>query len=180
MKKVLLLSVSFLVLSGSVSLLRGLGTDHPHPVIKGDGGWADAYYKIFNRPDRVHGFFVNSGDVFFYAGNTKAFNEFLVQCSVLEDISFKLILHVGRQKARSPWDKEDRDIAIDWRLYVDRRSVKKGEGRQPFIGEIDLWLGGSVKLAEVKVPINILVTSGGEIQDFIAEHEKKRVAGKDK
>jgi hypothetical protein len=167
----LALSVTFLICVAAVGLW-GLGSDHgPGPVPAGDGGWPEAFTEIFNREDRVHGYFVNSGDVFFYAGDADAFNEFLEQCSKLEDADHELVLHPGKAKVRSPWDKEGRGIDGDWRLYADRRPRTPGK---KYLVQVDLWLGGKVPLEGLKVPLNFSVRSGGEIEKFVADHKEKR------
>jgi len=149
----------------------GLGADHGSgPIGPNDGGWPEEFREIFNRKDRVHGYFVNSGDVFYYAGDTKACNEFLEQCSKLGDADHELILHPGRAKVRSPWDKEDRDIEAEWRLYADRRPRTPGK---KYLVQVDLWLGGKVSLEDLKVPDDFTVRSGGEIEKFVAEHTNK-------
>ena len=177
MKSVSLVSVCVLATWMFQQPVWAAGADHPHPVTKGDGGWPDAYYEIFNRKDRVHGYFVNSGDVFFYAADSKRFNTFLLECSELEDTSLELILHVGRKKARSPWDKKDRDIDVDWRLLADRGRRTGGKAELSFMIQIDVWLGGAVSLDELQIPTNITVRSAGEIDLFIWEHEKKQNVG---
>lgn len=170
--------IGALVFCMAAAVAWGLGADHgPGPVGPNDGGWPEEFRGIFNRKDRVHGYFVNSGDVFFYAGDTKAFNGFLQQCSRLKDTDFELTLHSGQAKVRSPWDKQDRDIKADWRLYADRRRTTPGK---KYIVQVDVWIGGKVSLDELKVPLDFPVKSDGEFEEFVEEHREKRIeAGKE-
>ena len=66
----------------------------------------------------VHGYWVNWEDVFFYAGDAKAFNQFIEAYGSLERCKHKVVIHPGSKLASSPWDKAARDIAVDWSLYV--------------------------------------------------------------
>ena len=43
-----------------------LGSDHPKGPVAGNELWPEGLKDLANRPDRVHGFWVNETDVFFY------------------------------------------------------------------------------------------------------------------
>src|SRR5579884_2743741 len=64
----------------------------------------------------VHGFFVNWTDVFFYAGDARAFNEFVAACDKVKKDKLKVVVHQGPKFASSPWDAAPRNIATDWSL----------------------------------------------------------------
>jgi hypothetical protein len=38
---------------------------------------------------------------------------------------------------------------------------------------VDVWLGGRIKLDELRIPANVEVASGGEIEKFVTDREKK-------
>jgi hypothetical protein len=156
-----------------------LGADHPRGPVGKASYWPDGLQELANRADRVHGFFVNAEDVFFYAGKTKALNEFLRDYAKLKDTKLEVVLHVGRKRARSPWDKEDRDILTNWRLYATSRDwIRHAPGKKvakdepPTITQVDIWLDDGVQLEELVVPSNVAVRSGGEIEKFIRSHRK--------
>ena len=67
-----------------------LGGDHG-PVGKTSlrDNMSAALRKLINRRDRVHGYFVNSEDIFFYAGNTEALNQFLTGFAKLKNTTLK-------------------------------------------------------------------------------------------
>jgi hypothetical protein len=38
---------------------------------------------------------------------------------------------------------------------------------------VDVWLGGRIKLNELRIPTDIEVVSGGEIEKFVEERKRK-------
>ena len=137
-----------------------LGRDLPKDVLAEQG------------PNCVHGYMVNWTDTFFFAGDTAAFNKFVEGYSKRHDLNRRVVLHVGTKKARSPWDKADRDIAVDWSYHVwnTRPPVAGGP---PAPSRVDVWLGSRIKLEDLRIPANVEVVSGGEIEKFIGERQKK-------
>src|SRR5262249_17849404 len=139
--------------------------------------WPEGMKDLANRPDRVHGYWVNETDVFFYNGDSKAFNEFADGYSQLKGTQLRVVLHAGTKKARSPWDTAARDIPDAWSLHapsdpLDKDGVPKaGNG---YYTRVDVWLGSQVKLEELRIPANVEVVSGGEIEKFIAERQGKK------
>jgi hypothetical protein len=129
------------------------------------------------REERVHGFWVNETDVFFYDGDTRAFNQFLDAYGKLKSTALQVVLHPGARKARSPWDKAERNIPVTWSLHasfdpLDHVPVPNAAGR--FYTRIDVWLGSRLKLEDLRIPANIDVASGGEIERFIAERRRQQ------
>jgi hypothetical protein len=181
--------VTALVVLALPSFLMALGGDHPDGNVDKASYWTEGMLELANRKDRVHGYFVNTSDVFFYAGDAKALNDFLRDYAKLQDATLELVLHVGKNYARSPWDKADRG-RVDWVLYLskwgrgglvpggaDPRKVEwKFEGkRPPCITRVEVWLGDSIQLEKLEVPAHVQVTSGGDIEQFIAQHRKKQL-----
>src|SRR5262245_29218443 len=81
-------------------LVLALGADHPRGPVGRASYWPDGLQELANCRGRVHGFFVNAEDFFFYAGETKALNEFLRDYARLKDTKLEVVLHVGRKRAR--------------------------------------------------------------------------------
>ena len=52
--------------------------------------------ELANRPERFDGYWVNSSDWFYFAGDTKALNEFLVKYAEMQDTPRVLTIHAGR------------------------------------------------------------------------------------
>jgi hypothetical protein len=120
----------------------------------------------------VHGYWVNWEDVFFYSGDTAAFNRFVAAYAKLEHTKLKVVIHAGTKKAKSPWDKVERDVAADWSLYRWNAGELKA-GDTPAPGRVDVWLGSRIKLGELVIPDNVEVASGGEIEAFVKDRGKK-------
>ena len=151
-----------------------IGMDIGNGPINTDGG-PKGLADLVNKSSRVHGYFVNSASTFFFKGDTATLNDFLVEYSTL-GTNLHVVIHPGTTEVRSPWDKAPRDIAADWRLSVmplaadgPLRDVDK-----PFtyVTRVDVWLGGAVKLDALRVPRDVIVDSGGEIEMFVEEHRK--------
>lgn len=143
MKRQSLFSAVPVVACAVPSLLFALGADHKGLVGGGDK-WPKGLTDLANRRDRVHGYFVNREDIFFYSGNTKAFNDFLVGYSKLENTVLQLVIRPGPKRPRSPWDKVDREIHVDWSLYTSpfaRKHPKAPRSADKFITRIDLFPG---------------------------------------
>jgi hypothetical protein len=150
-----------------------LGSDHPKGPVDGNELWPDGLKELANRSDRVHGYWVNETDVFFYDGDSKALNEFMDGYSKLKNTALRVVIHAGARKARSPWDKTERDIPVAWILAassspLDKAVVQNAGGR--FYTRVDVWLGSRLKLDDLRIPAAVEVVSGGEIEKFIAKH----------
>jgi hypothetical protein len=152
-----------------------LGSDHPKGPVVQNPAWPAGLAELFNRAERVHGFWVNETDVFFYAGDTQAFNQFLEAYAKLPKTSLRVVIHAGAKNARSPWDKQDRDLPIQWSLTSSIRggipNADHKDGR--FYTRVDLWLGSRIRLEELRIPANVEAESGGEIERFIEERRQQ-------
>ncbi len=199
----------------------GLAMEYPVGTPVGRASyWPEGLGELVDRENRVHGFFVNASDYFYFTGDANAFNEFLEQYALLKGTPLRLVLHPGRGLV-SPWD-EDKEIPFEWQVsafgwewpqekYPDLPPVDEGECTDKFdagwaenldaeldedqrairrkvhqttqsvttdVGVVmmDLYLGGQVALDKVKVPLNVEVKSGGDIDKFIAAHEARQQA----
>ena len=180
-KAIVAIAVVFLSLTCCIWLF-GWGADYPPGTPAGwSPDWPEGTKELVNREGRVHGYFLNACDVLFFAGDTSAFNEFVAQYAVLRDTPLTLILHPGCGMAGSPWDKEKK-IPFEWQVNILGRGWDRRYPEPPTADEskyvvlTELWLGGQVELAKVKVPFNVEVKSGGEIERFIAAHEARQQA----
>jgi hypothetical protein len=112
-----------------------------------------------------------------FVGDTDAFNDVVKQYAKLTDTPLTLTLYAGRGVARSLQDDKGSGIAFDWQIRIVRTgwmSREPAERGKPPTVMLQLWLGGDVELDKVKVPPNVEVQSGGEIERFVAAHEAKR------
>lgn len=159
------------------TLAEALGSDHPNDTpIGGTDKWPAGLTELVNTDQRVHGYFVNWEDILFFEGETAALNGFLEKYAALPDTKLEVVLHPGKLEAKAPWDKNPTGVAADWRLYASPFSPDQvrevGVEPGPFITRIDVYLGGGVVLNELRVPQNVAVTSGGEIEAFIEAHNR--------
>ena len=151
-----------------------LGQDHGTRAVN-NSGRPKGLAEIVNTDHRVHGYFVNWQDVFFFHGHTQTLNEFLVELEALQDTQLKVVIHAGQLEVKSPWDKQSRDKQAEWRLYTSpyvgfpKSSVEK---REPFVTQVDVYVSGEVKLDELRVPTMAKVESGGEIEEFVKRHQE--------
>ena len=136
--------------------------------------WPAGLAELVNSENRVHGYFVNWEDVFFFRGDTAGLNQFLAKYSTLPAAKLELIVHAGKLEVKSPWDKQPREIVANWRLYTSpfEREQLTANGLKPgdFVTRVDVWLGDAIKLTELQVPQNVSVKSGGEIERFVEQH----------
>ena len=180
----ILLAVAGLTLTCSIGALAHAIEHAPGEFVRQPSSpWPAGLERLVNQGNRVYGYLVNADDYFFFAGDTGAFNDFVTDYAELKDTPLILVLHPGKGKTpRLGVSQSDERIPFDWKVSVLLW------GRHPELGEvadddghrhaviIDLWLGGQVHLAELEVPLNVEVKSGGEIEEFIAAHEKARQA----
>ncbi len=133
----------------------GLGGDHPNNrPVRGNGNWPSGMADLVNITNRVHGFFVNDVDVFFYCGSATNFTAFLQKYSQIKGIveGHRLVLHDGVGEAKSPWGTGERPC--DWELY-GRGSGWKAGTITKYVLEVHFWTGGRVALDKVAVPKNV-------------------------
>jgi sRNA-binding regulator protein Hfq len=131
------------MLCGSTAF--GLGADHP-PGRVGNSTWSDELTELINRPNRIHGYFVNWTDVLFYAGDAKELNAFLVEYAKTPNAAPTVHFSAGKGTAASPWKNKREPTVCDWKLTAN--------GNHP---ALQVWIGGKVKLADVVVPKTLKV-----------------------
>jgi hypothetical protein len=56
----------------------GLGADYQNgQPVGGTSSWPEGLKELVNKTNRVHGYFVNAEDLFFFSGSATNFSEFL-------------------------------------------------------------------------------------------------------
>jgi hypothetical protein len=56
-------------------------------------------------------------------------------------------------------------------LRLEYRGTRRGQQTAPT--QVDVWLGSRIKLEDVRIPANVEVVSGGEIEKFVGKRQKK-------
>ena len=155
-----------------------LGSDYPDGKLVAGAQlktWPAGMEGLVNSPTRVHGFWVNSEEIFFFSGTATNFTEFLQTYSKIQGIEKHcLILHDGKGVAKSPW--QTNGSPCDWQIYgcpkgwhnlmtlkgtnsvEAKQKAAKGPG---YILEVHFWTGGHIALDQVSIPKNIKVQKGG-------------------
>jgi hypothetical protein len=137
----------------------GLGADHlSGQPVGGSSAWPDGVKELVNRTNRVHGYFVNSEENFFFSGSTTNFSEFLLAYSKIQGVErHQLVLHEGTGEAKSPWAKAGKPC--DWKIYACPKSwLAKDANEKAFILQVHLWMGGKIALDQIAVPSNVQLT----------------------
>jgi hypothetical protein len=151
-----------------------LGGDYPSDrLITGSRNWPKGMDMLVNATNRVHGYFVNAEDIFFFSGSAAELTAFLHDYSRLEGVeSRRLILHDGLGEAKSPWAKTGRPC--DWKLYACPKSwpnlgvllkqgtnsveaVQKAAKEPGYLVEVHFWTGGRIALDQIDIPKNVVV-----------------------
>ena len=70
------------------------------------------------------------------------------------------------EMSRSPGPSTVRPIRVAW--MVGQKAGLR------YYTRVDVWLGSGIKLEELRIPANVEVVSGGEIEKFIAERQGKQ------
>jgi len=157
------------------SMALALGADHSAGPVIGSQ-WPAGLKELVNVDNRVHGYFVNATDVFFFRGDPKALNAFLAKCAELPGSRLQVVLHAGKLEVKSPWDKSPREVTANWQLSAapcgwSEHDKDKDDKTRPFLTHVDIWIGETLSLAELRIPANATVKSGGEIDAFIKQRE---------
>lgn len=139
-----------------IALAPVMGADHPKTPVQ-NSGWSAGVSALVNGPNRVHGYFVNWNDVFFFKGNAKTFNAFLSDYAKIPGARRRLILHPGKLEVRSPWDKKPRDLEANWRMVTNSVKLVNPTTPEPEREVLELWLGGGMSEKQLVIPKEVKV-----------------------
>lgn len=149
--------------------------------IRAAWGWPAGVQDMMDGGRLVYGVWQDAGLTAFYAGDQDAFHEVVDHYSALRGTPRRLVLHAGGGST-ARLGEEEKGIEFDWQLRVLRRGRHPDAPEDPtgygsaFVVTLDLWLGGEYELEKLKVPLSIEVISGGEIEEFIEQHEARQAA----
>jgi len=150
----------------------GLGADYPNcEPVGGSSAWPQGLKELVNTTNRVHGFFVNAEDIFFFSGSATNLGNFLSDYAKLQGIEkHRLVLHEGAGEAKSPWSTNSK--SCDWKLYACPKSwlvagkmslartnsteaIQQAAKDTNFVSEVHFWMGGKISFDQVAVPKNV-------------------------
>lgn len=182
MSRMLALAIAVITLLFCASAFP-LAANHPPGVPVGEyPEWPAGLADLLNSPGRVHGYFINSNDFFFYAGDTDEFNQFLEQYARLEKTPLTLVLQPGPGKTNS-LTPDDKEVPFDWNVDLYCRGWSREAPPDPtgkanrYVVVVKVFPVGRLEVSKIKVPLNVKVKSAVEdkkFAEFIAIHEAKR------
>ena len=162
-----LIAMQFLSLTLATVSTMNMGADHEDGNLTAQPAWPAGLHKVINKKNRVHGFWVNTTDVFFYRGDSAQLNSMIDALGAIQGVNRKIVLHAGKGDARSPWGT-GKGMA-NWSVTS---YCAAGFGKQDSI-LIDIWIGEQVELKKLKIPTMFDVEDGGEIESFIKNLKAK-------
>jgi hypothetical protein len=176
----ILLAIAACTIVLAASNVFGLGSDYPTNE-SSNPSWPKGMAELVNVTNRVHGFWVNSEDIFFFSGSATNLASFLETYSQIQGIEkHLLVLQDGVGEAKSPWEKTGR--SCDWELYgcprgwlnlgkISSQGTNSVEAIQQaakdtnYFLEVHFWTGGKIALDQLVIPQNVEVT-GGCLKNF--------------
>jgi hypothetical protein len=163
--------------------------------------WPAGLADLLNSRKWVYAYWINAIDHYYYSGDAKAFSAFVAKFSKLGSVpelgtvssepsepgkvlpsetTLQLVLHAGKEMTGAFDVPKDAKIPFEWK--VETNGWVSPGADTTIIPVLELWTGGRVKLAKVKMPLNVEVITDGtptpEIAQFIAAHDAKRKAEK--
>lgn len=130
MRTVMTFALALLVTGWCAREASAMGSDHPKKRLAAQGLTC------------VHGYWINESDVFFYAGDAADFNKFAAELAKRQGAKLQIVIHKGTKKARSPWDKADRDIVVDWSVTTGPIARGVRVAGEADLVRMDLWFWG--------------------------------------
>lgn len=138
--------------------------DPKHPI--GNSTWPTGLDVMANRADRIGGYWINSLDTFLYAGDAKAFNNFLQQYARVEGSH---TLYIYTDHTYDHFTLQPRSGQKDWELNA-------GYG----MATVNLSLNGRINLRDLRIPRNIRIEFVGkktiETAAFLARRQASPIA----
>ena len=162
-----------------------LGMDIGKEPVAEQPGWPKGAVELANDPHRVAGYWVNQSNVYFFAGDTAAFNAFLARYAALsgEETPHVLTIKPGPGTTTKLSEKEPK-IHYDWSLEVTRAGWDAEQRYNPdpkfaqfqTIVQIVLATGGAVDLKAIERPAKVVLkTKSAEgIEAWVMQHRAAR------
>ncbi len=185
MRKLLVTAVSMIAAMLLPAIVLGLAMSQPYrdgPIrpISRTGEVAPELVELMNFPGRVYGdsgFFSELGDWenLYFAGDLEALNRFLKLYARVPVKPLTLSLHTGKGLARG-WMTAgpEKPTPCNWSLTRHLAGSKRAEGQPDETLHVSVWLGGDISLDGLEAPANVEVSSGGEIERFVRQHQMRR------
>jgi len=172
------------------SLAWGLAGAHPNDQpVGGTDAWPRGLKELVNSHERVHGFFVNWEDVFYFAGDTDKLNAFMKSYAQMTPARLHVVLHAGTPdlQVKSHSDKDPREVKADWKLYcapftheeaIEREKAHESAPPLPFLVRLEIWSGGQIDVNKLEMPATLSLEAADDarkdlpIQKLVLRHKK--------
>lgn len=117
--------------------------------------WPSGLLELIKSRAWTHAYWVNADDYFLYCGDTAAFQAFLNAYSKLAAKPLTLILRSGSGGTET---FTQQPVRYDWMLAFRQWAPREESQGNPLA--LELYIGGNVDWAKVKVPANVKVVHG--------------------
>ena len=125
--------------------------------------WSRPLVDLLNATKRVGGLGRGNESLFFFRGDTAAFNRFLEGCERIGEGPVHVRIHPRSNdgKRSMAWHldhKNDPDSGFDWRLYLMPRNRAAGRARPPPVpppggihAQIDVWVDRDIDVSRMRL-----------------------------
>lgn len=179
-----------MVVGLAASVAHGMGADYPPGPVRLEN-WTERFAGVANA-HRVHGWWVNWYETFYFAGDTVALSAFLDAYAELPEATKRVTLRQGEIVVRSPWDRAPRATVANWSLRQERAleplTLFPMPERGRSLAEWELappkWRTSVVvnversDLGALRVPVSLKVVVDSKVDDvvwrFVEAHEARR------
>jgi hypothetical protein len=140
---------------------------------------------LMNSGGCFYGHWVNANEEFFYQGDSALLNKFMERYSKLKNTPLTLIIHAGSHRRSVLWGEKP-EKSYDWKLLIQKYGwgapeTASTDADDKYVVTVDAWIDRGIRLADLDIPANVAVKSGGEIEDFISKYKTKQpMASEDK
>ena len=130
----------------------------------------------------VSGFQGNFGaESAFFAGPTSDLNKALRSILASDQFLSKVVVIHPGSSVLPDYLKPENETSVDWQVSSLVKPTNTIDLKQElpsldtgFHLQIDIWLGGNIKLDELKIPQQFEVRSSKELENFVALHEQQK------
>ena len=141
-------------------LFRAEATKSPASPQATEPVWPDGLSALQNNTLRVHADYAGQTQRAYYSGDTSAFNSFLKAYSKVKARPLKLVLH-STNTMSNQIQLGSNQTNYDWMLSYPAQ-VSGADQSQTAVPTLEVWVGGNVDRARMKVPSNIRTISAND------------------
>jgi hypothetical protein len=139
--------------------------------------------ELVSSRDRVHGFTSGFGYAdLWYAGDAAAFNQYLAQYAQLPKLPIILVISPApgsklREFVSQPREHYDWQLEVKWNQPIPLSENRTDRNAEGYAVILHVYLSDAITLDDIQVPAGVQVRSGGEIEQFVKQHQGEGIAG---